>query len=696
LVTLQSDRTQLGDAPYNAVLNDLEQAARAQPYTLGAVSYLDRPETAFKDALGHRTFFIMGIDAHSELAAEQKVQPTRDALNSVLARAQQKDPTLRVHVTGEVPLAYDSTRVLMKDTSTAEKRIIPVALVFLLLAFGALAAAGIPVLVGVTASVVTLALLVLFGHLMPLSGMAQNIASMVGLGIGIDYSLIIVSRFREALGHGLSPEDAVAETVATAGQAVVYSGITVMIGFLALFIPNLLDTNSLALAGALTVLVSVVLGLTLLPAVLGLLGRWVDWPFGLSRFIGKFSAAEVWYRWARLVMRYPARFLTLGTLLLVLLALPMFTVRFGQFSSKFLPQGMESAYGLLTLENMGQGGRLYPVSVVVQTTDGSRIFEPQNLKALAGVVRDLQAAAPVQEVHSIVENASTLLLMNSLFFRGDVQALRKRFPEAASTLISQDGAGTVIQVIIKSQVSFMDVKDFAATLQRTTWAHKPGMAHMQVVIGGAGASNNDFEQTLKGAFPKVIAMVFAVTFVLLCLSFRSVILPLKALLMNTLSVSASFGALVLVFQHGWFSQLVGFSEGMGVILVWIPIVIFCCVFGLSMDYEVFLLSRMKEEYDRTGDNETAVANGLAATGGIITNAALIMLLVFGAFIGAQVIVTKMLGFGLAVAVLVDALIIRMMLVPSFMALVGRWNWWPHIKAPNAALSTPSQHDVSGH
>ncbi|HEY9723510.1 MAG TPA: MMPL family transporter [Oscillatoriaceae cyanobacterium] len=684
LVTITSDKLTLDGDRYPVLIRDLEHSLDGLPFVTRTFSYLDHPLPYMRDAAGHRTFFLVGLKAKDGLAAELDVKPVRRALKPVIAQWQAQDPSLQVYVTGETPIGYDGTQVLIKDTGTAEKRIIPIAIVFLLLAFGGLAASGIPVLVGATASVITLGLLVLFAQFMNLSAFAQNISSMVGLGVGIDYSLIIVSRFREALGRELPVREAIAETVASAGQAVVYSGLTVMIGFLALFLPNLIDTNSLALAGSLTVLVSVLLALTLLPAVLSILGHRIDWPFGLSRFIGRFSVSDWWYRWARLVMRYPARFLVGGTLVLIALSTPMLGVKFGQFSTKFLPQGMESGAGLVQLEKMDQAGQLYPISIVIETTDHSMIFAPRNMQAIAGVVRGLRADPVVDSVHSIVENASSLILLDNLFFRGDVAALRRRFPEAASLLISKDGTGTVIQVVPKTSASYASIKAFTRALQDRNWSQVPGMAHMEVALGGAAPSNNDFEAAILNALPKVVALVFVITFVLLYMSFRSVLLPIKALLMNTLSVSASFGALVLVFQNGVGSWLVGFPEAPGVILVAVPIVVFCCVFGLSMDYEVFLLSRIKEEYDRTGDNETAVAAGLAATGGIITNAALIMLLVFGAFIAANVVLTKMLGFGLAVAVLVDALVIRVMLVPSFMALMGKWNWWPHIHARERA------------
>jgi RND superfamily putative drug exporter len=687
IVTVTSPDHTIDEPVFRDRLLELQRAATALPFATRTVSYLDHPNPALRSVDGHRTFFVLGLQAHDNLDAEQHVAPTRAALEPYIQRWQQADPNTKIFVTGEIPIGYDGTQVLLKDTSTAEHRILPMALLFLLAAFGGLAAAGIPVAVGAFAAIVTLGLLFLCGQLMNLSAMAQSISSMVGLGIGIDYSLIIVSRFREALAKGRPIEEAVAETVSTSGQAIVYSGLTVMIGFLALFFPGLIDTTSLAVAGSLTVLATVALSITLLPAVLGLLGPRIDWPYGLTRWISRFSPTRWWYNWAQLVMKYPARFLILGTTILLVLAAPLFTVKFGQFSTKFLPANMEAGNGLIELEQMKQAGQLYPIQIVIKNNDGRHVFAPASLKALAGEVVELRGAPVVQEVHSIVENASRLILLNSLFFQGDVGALRKRFPEAASLMISTDATGTVIQVVPRTDVSYGEIKDFVRSLQHRDWTKLPGFEHSQVEITGAAAINNDFEYAILSNLGKVVAVVFIITFILLYASFRSVILPLKALLMNTLSVTASFGALVLVFQYGWPTPaLVGLPAAPETILVPVPIIVFCAVFGLSMDYEVFLLSRIQEEYMATGDNRQAIAAGLAATGGIITNAAAIMLLVFGSFIAANVILTKMLGFGLAVAVVVDALIIRVMLVPSFMALVGDWNWWPNIIKPKGDVS----------
>ena len=685
IVTVTSPARTLDDPSFRQTVQDLEDAVAGKPFVTRTFGYNDGQRAELRSPDGHRTFLVVGIAAKNFLEAEQSVPLTREALEPVIRRWQATDPGLKVHVTGDIPIGYDGTRALVTDTATAERRILPVALLFLLVAFGALAAAGVPVVVGALATLTTLGLLYVVGQSMNLSSMAQNISSMVGLGVGIDYSLIMVSRFRESLARVQADPtvenpvaEAVAETVATAGQAVLYSGLTVMIAFLALFFPGLIDTTSLAVAGSLTVLVAVALAMTLIPALLGVLGRWVDWPFGVSRWIARFDHQALWYRWARLVMRYPAQFLIAGTLIMLALAAPAFTVKFGQFSSKFLPAGMEAGYGLIEMEKMGQAGQVYPIQVVVRREDGKPILDGPSLRALAGVVREFRRSPVVQDVDSIVQHAGRILLMGNVMYGGDLGALRERFPEGIALMLSENASGTVISVVPRTGASYGEIKDFVRGLQDRDWSQVPGMGGMEVAFAGPAAVNNDFEHAILSNLAKVMGLVFVITFVLLAWSFRSILLPIKALVMNTLSTAASFGALVLVFQHGWFPWITGYPEPVGSILVPIPIIVFCAVFGLSMDYEVFLLSRIQEEYEATGDNERAVAVGLAATGGIITNAAAIMLLVFGAFAMASVVLTKMLGFGLAVAVLLDALIIRVMLVPSFMALAGKWNWWPNI------------------
>ncbi|MEB3284932.1 MAG: efflux RND transporter permease subunit [Candidatus Sericytochromatia bacterium] len=683
IVTAAASEADLDDEAFQGMLAELQGVLSKKPYVIRTFSYLDRQDARFRSSDGHRTFLILGIDASSFLDAEQRVPETRREMAAVASRWQERLPGLEVHLTGEIPIGYDATRMIAKDTTTAEHRILPLALAFLLFAFGAVAAAGIPVLLGALASVTTLGLLFVVGQGMNLSSMAQNITAMVGLGIGIDYALIMVTRFREALhrraGDVNGVEAAVGETVSTSGVAVLYSGLTVMISFLALFLPDLIDTTSLAMAGSLTVLAAVLLCLTLVPALLGILGPRIDWPAGFSRWVaGMLDHQAMWYRWARTVMRNPMRFLGAGVILMLFLSLPAMTVEFGQFGSKFLPADMDSGQGLRSMEAMGQAGEVYPIQLLVRRKDGRPITDPASLKALKGVTREFAAEPVVKEVRSIVQFAGRLLLLSNVFYSGDTKAVRSRFPEAVSLLLSEDASGTVIQVVPRNDAAYKEIKAFVRELQRRDWSAVPGFANLEVAIGGPSAVNNDFEYAILSNFPYVVALVFGVTFILLAWSFRSLILPLKALAMNTLSTLASFGALVLVFQHGYLIGLVGYSEAPGNILVPIPIIVFCLVFGLSMDYEVFLLSRIQEEYLVDGDNERAVATGLAATGGIITNAALIMLLVFGAFAAASVVLTKMLGFGLAVAIVLDALIIRVMLVPSFMALMGKWNWWPNI------------------
>ncbi|MEB3221587.1 MAG: MMPL family transporter [Candidatus Sericytochromatia bacterium] len=683
IVTLASTASDVGDDAYAALLRDLQGELNGRPFVTRTRSWLDGQDERFKSADGRSTFIVVGIDAKSILGAEQRVPMVRGMLQAAVARHRATVPGLEAHLTGEIVLGYDATRMIGKDTATAERRILPIALAFLMFAFGAVAAAGIPVLLGVLASVTTLGLLYLVGQHMNLSSLAQNITAMIGLGIGIDYALLMVTRFREALEkHGAADDpvaEAVAETVATSGLAVLYSGLTVMIGFLALFIPRLIDTTSLATAGSLTVLTAVTLSLTLVPALLGWLGPRVDWPRGFSRWVAAYlDHRELWLRWARLVMQHPVRFLLVGTALMLLLAAPAFTVVFGQFDSKFLPADMDSGQGLRAMEAIGQAGEVYPIHLMVRRKDRKPITDARSLQALGGLVREVQQEPVLKEVRSIVAYAGRLLMMSQLMYQGDVRRLRERFPESVSLMLSQDASATVIQFVPRTDAKYGDIKAFVRGLEERDWSKTPGFDAFEVAVGGPAAVNNDFEHAILSNLGPVVAVVFGVTFALLAWSFRSVVIPLKALAMNALSTAASFGALVLVFQHGFLSQLVGYPDPPGNILVPIPIIIFCLVFGLSMDYEVFLLSRIQEEYMIDGDNDRAVAAGLAATGGIITNAAWIMLLVFGAFVAASVVLTKMLGFGLAVAIVLDALIIRVMLVPSFMAIVGRWNWWPNM------------------
>ena len=362
---------------------------------------------------------------------------------------------------------------------------------------------------------------------------------------------------------------------------------------------------------------------------------------------------------------------------IALLTAPVFWIRIGLPSRHWWPTGTDAGKGLETLTAMGVAGVIQPVRLVIEAPTGHTAVDATVLRGLMTLSDSLRADPRVRDVRSLVDaKRGTSLLAYSVLY-SDLDAARKDLPpDFLDAYLSKDHRMTLMDVILSDTTSLTTAMDVVRKVRELRTRNLRGTKGLQIRVTGYAASSLDFQEDLLRRFPLLIGLILAATGVMLAIAFRSVLVPVKAIIMNTLSVSATFGLIVLVFQRGFGSQLFGLDGPTSAIFVVVPVLVFAVVFGLSMDYEVFLLSRMKEAFDRTGRNDEAVLEGLSATASVITSAALIMILVFGIFAFARVLVMQFLGFGLAVAVLLDATIIRMVLVPAFMHLAGRWNWWP--------------------
>jgi RND superfamily putative drug exporter len=464
--------------------------------------------------------------------------------------------------------------------------------------------------------------------------------------------------------------------MATAGSAVITSGLTVVVGFGALLFTPLIETRSVGIGGLIVVAVAVLLSITLLPALLAVLGREIDRPRWLARRLAWYHAPQVWEKWARALARHPVRALVYGGIAIAILTAPVFWIRIGLPSRHWWPSGTEAGQGLDVLSRMGVAGYVQPIRILVEVPEGRTAVQARSLRGLRTLSDSLRADPRVREVRSLVDlEPGTSLLGYSVLY-SDLASAREQYPSFMDAYLSNDRRLALLDVIpadTTSLTSAMDLVDRARTLANSGLR---GTRGMQVLVGGYAAAALDFQHDLLRRFPLLVALILGATAVMLALAFRSVLVPIKAIIMNTLSVSATFGLIVLVFQLGAGSGVLGLTGPISAIFVVVPVLVFAVVFGLSMDYEVFLLSRMKEAYDRSGRNTAATMEGLSATASVITSAALIMILVFGVFAFARVLPMQMLGFGLAVAVLLDATVIRMVLVPAFMQAMGRWNWWP--------------------
>ncbi|HEX5586884.1 MAG TPA: MMPL family transporter [Acidimicrobiia bacterium] len=510
------------------------------------------------------------------------------------------------------------------------------AIIILLFAFGSVLAMGLPIGTALFGIGTGIAIVSIANNFVDMPDFTTAATAMIGLGVGIDYALFIVTRYRENLEGGLDPERSVVRALDTAGRAVLFAGTTVVISILGLLLMQTSIYQGSAIGIAIGVLTTMLASVTLLPALLGFVGRNID-KFGIHRRKARANTREsVWVRWSHVIQRRPWPALIVGLVILLVLAVPMLSMRFGLADSGNRPESdtTRRAYDLVA-EGFGPGFN-GPLLLVAETPDGE-----QDLAALTDLSEQLSNAEGVAFATPPISSQDGSIAVMRVFPTSDPQS------ESTAELVDRL-RDDVIPSVIGNEV---DVK-----------------------VGGLTASADDFSAYTAERIPIFMGAVLLLSFLLLMLVFRSLLVPLKAVIMNLLSIGAAFGVVVAVFQWGWAADLIGVDRATP-IEAWAPVYIFAIVFGLSMDYEVFLLSRIKEEYDRTGHNATAVADGLALTARVITAAAAIMVCVFGSFVLGDEVALKLLGLGLAVAVLIDATVVRLVLVPSTMELLGDWNWW---------------------
>ena len=669
------------DPRFEAVLDSLSAAIARRPYISQVVSVRTIGESTFVSKDRRTTFLIGALTPSSTSNLNRTVVPDlRAVVTETMARLP-RGGEFDVMVTGNPALDYDVRTISAEDTESSEERVLPVTLVVLVIAFGALVAATLPIIVGVVAITIALGLVTVAAEFQTMSVFVLNITTMVGLGVGIDYSLLIVTRFREELNRGLSPADAAVRTIETAGSAVVTSGLTVVVGFAALVTTPLTETRSVGIGGLIVVSVAVLLATTLLPAVLAVLGRNIDRPKWLAKLLVRIHAPSGWERWARWLGHRPWRAIAGGGIALAILTLPLTQIRIGLPARNWFPPQSESGQGLAALRDMGASGVIHPIRIVVQLPEGQSVLAGRRLPGLKVLSDSMRKDPRVREVRGVATLRPGMSTLQLAMFYSEPEAVRDRYPEFFNAYLSADRRTTLIDVIAADTVSLTGMMDLARHARRITKGGLRGMQGADIVVGGFAATSVDLQHDLLKRFPAIVGMILGVTAIMLFIAFRSLLVPLKAVVLNCLSVGAAFGVTVLVFQHGYGGSLFGLEGPTEAIFVVVPVLVFATVFGLSMDYEVFLLTRIKEVFDKTGRNDHATMEGLSATASTITFAAAIMIAVFGVFAFSRVLAVQFIGFGLALAVLLDATLIRMVLVPAIMHIAGRWNWWPGVRAP---------------
>jgi RND superfamily putative drug exporter len=653
--------------------------ARLTPRALPGLNEIETAASSGSSAL-------ISKDGRSSLAVlsfNARLEPVQDQITRI--RDLVRSPVLRTYVSGEPAVFRDIEEVSARDLRTAESYTVPIAILVLLLIFGTLVAAALPVIGGGAAVTVTLGSFWVLAQFWDLSIFAMNAATLLGLAVGIDYSLFMVGRFREELAAGRPVADAVEETVRHAGRSIFFSGLAVLVGLLGLVVIPYMSMRSIGLGGSLVVFFSVLAALTLLPALLGVLGPRVN---ALRIFWRPDREGRFWRRWSTSVMRRPWPVL-IGTIALVLLlAWPMLRLSVDIPGATTLPTSTESRQGYDILARQFDPTTLSPIEVVLTWEGDPDPLSPANLARLSDFGRELAATDGVAGVTSIVSLPGVETAEQLGAYWNSVRAGSSTDDAAGGVSLWQGMLGVqqrkaarrLLERTTADGVALFRVAPEAPPTSEEARALSVGIRDMRppegarIWVAGVPAGTQDYISTLYSYFPWIVLFVIVVTAAVLLLLLRSVLLPVKAVIVNILSIAAAFGVLVWVFQDGHLEGLLRF-DGSGAIEADLPILLFCSVFGISMDYEVFLLSRMREAWLETGDNQASVAFGLEKTGRIVTSAALIIVVVAGSFAFTSIVITKALGVGLAVAVALDATVIRILMVPAAMRLLGSWNWW---------------------
>ena len=635
MVIVRSTTLTVDDLAYRSYVEELFDnfEALGDEIIVGGTHYYEASDESLVSA-DRRTMLmplVMAKDAKEEIKQ----------VHQIVDKASENG-SFQVLITGEITLDTEITEIAEKDLQTGEGIGITVALVVLALVFGALAAAVLPIVLAIAAIVVALGATALVGQAFDLSFFVTNMITMMGLAVGIDYSLFVVSRYREERVRGLDKADAIAAAGATASRTVLFSGMTVVLALSGLLIVPVSVFQSLGAGAILVVIAAVLAAMTLLPAVLSVMGDKINAlriPLIQSRKPG--NAAEAaggfWYWTARAVMRRPVVSLVLAAGLLLAAAISYFDINLGSAGVSALPDGLRSKEAFVVLQEEFGFGQDLPAIVVI---DGETESE---------------------SVQAAIERLQAAVASDSAFMPSEL----KVHPEADLSIVSARLVGDPLS---------QSAMDAVVRLRSDHIPQAFNGVPARALVTGETAGEVDFTEVTDTYTPIVFAFVLGLSFVLLTVAFRSIVVPVTSIIMNLLSVGAAYGLVVLVFQKGVGAGLLGFQQ-IDMIGPWLPLFLFSILFGLSMDYHVFLLSRIRERYDQTGDNDEAVAFGLRSTGRLITGAALIMVAVFGGFALGDLVMMQQFGFGLAVAVFMDATIVRSVLVPSIMKILGDWNWY---------------------
>ncbi len=673
IVLMGSDTLKATDAGFASAAQALLARLQARSEVRSVNSYYSTQSAQFLARDGHETFAVVQLTARDESAKELDFKTIQPLITS---------PTLHIMIGGNVAVNVAMNKQVGADLERAEMITFPVVALLLLIVFGGLVAASLPLLVGGVAILGAFAILRLVASITDVSIFAVNVVTILALGLAIDYSLFVITRFREELAsNGGDTRAALERTMSTAGRTVLFSGLTVSTSLLGLLLFPQVFLRSMGEGAIAATLVALLASLTLLPTMLALLGSRVN-ALSVQRLLrrgrkarrerGANEASGFWYRLSETVMRRPIPVVLSVVAILVALGLPFLRIAFSTPDVKLLPANQDAR--IVSERLSGDFAQQGNAQLVIVVSSHGDVLSAANLASLDSYVRSIARIPGVVSAESLVSVAPSLTLADYQQIYAH-PAVNPRFAALAGQLAN----GNLTKIIVALQPADQTAGAEHITRQVRAVATPSGMT---ALVDGVTPAKIDLLASLGANLPHALLVIAIAVFLLLFLMTGSLIMPLKAVLLNILSLSATFGGLVWIFQDGHLSTLLNFQSS-GTIDATQPILIFAIAFGLSMDYEVFLLSRIKERFDQLGDNRAAVSSGLQRTGWLITSAALLLAVVVGAFSTSKIIFIQEIGVGLAIAVIIDATLVRMLLVPATMRLLGKWNWWA--PAPLQAL-----------
>jgi RND superfamily putative drug exporter len=676
VAVLHSDLRVVDDEQFGAVARAVSTALQSRGGATTVQSVWNTGDARLVGRSGHTALLLIRPSAGTFSEAELATAPLRAAVATL-----QLPAGFGCEITGQPAVLYDLNRRSSADLLNAERVGLPLTLLILLLVFGSPVAALLPIALAMTATTISMAALYLLSRFTLVSVFAENTVTMIGLGVGVDYALLLVGAFRRALRSEHTPQEAARHAVREVRRTIVCSGAAVAIGFLALSLVRLPFLKALVFGGVVVVIAAVLATLTLLPAVLAVLGSRVNWPNVRARTR---TPGTFWSRWAQLVMRRPLLWAGLSLVILAMFIAPVFRMSGWNLGASGLAADLEARRGYEILERDFARGWIGPSVIVLKAPPGHTVLEDRSRRAISLLVERLKLKPHVLMVRGFPE------LDAALRRAGIRDEQLAKLPEPLRSAAA-DALGSQGRIALLALIGTDPPESKAAATEVRTLTEDPlpelAGTGLTARVTGAAAMLADFDREIFAKMWLVVPAVLLVTFIVLLVHLRSILIPLKAIVLNLLSVLASYGFLILVFQDGHGATLLGLAPPGG-LNAFIVLVLFTILFGLSMDYEVFLLSSIRDEYLRSGSSRQAVAHGIARTGGMITSAAAIMISLFLAFGCTRLIATREFGLGLAFAVALDATLVRLMLLPALMALFGRANWWlPALRGERAEQRT---------